>query len=89
MVVRELVVVVIAKIQSALFIALRGTQSFYDLRVDFDIRRVYVPPDKRSLIRFHRGFFEAVASCIHEVAARAEERVGTDTPIYITGHSLG
>ena len=89
-VVREYVVVVLAKIRTALFISLRGTQSLYDLFVDLDFRRVSFPAERGSLIRFHQGFFDAVASCFEEVVARAAERVkDDDTAIYITGHSLG
>jgi hypothetical protein len=86
---REKVVVVIIKISTVLFVSLRGTQSLYDLKSDFDFRKVRVPPDKHSLIAFHRGFFEAVASCLREVMSCVAERLGTDTPLYITGHSLG
>ncbi|CAH1074593.1 lipase family protein [Candidatus Nitrotoga sp. 1052] len=88
-VVREKVVVVLSKIKTALFISLRGTQSLYDLAADLDLRRVRFPPEKDSLIQLHRGFFEAVASCLQEVIARAAERLDDDTPLYITGHSLG
>lgn len=88
-VVREHVVAALVKIQAALFIALRGTQSFYDVSADLDLRRVHFPADRDALIRLHRGFFEAVASCLPEVLARAGERLDEDTPLYITGHSLG
>jgi len=88
-VVREYVVVVVAKIKTTLFISLRGTQSLYDLFADLDVRRVSFPAEGGSLIRLHRGFFDAVASCFEEVVARAAERIADDTPLYITGHSLG
>lgn len=88
-VVREHVVAVLAKIKEALFISLRGTQSFYDVSADLDLQRVHFPADGNALIRLHRGFFEAVASCLPEVLARAAERVDEETPLYITGHSLG
>lgn len=86
---RDMVVVVLTKTQNALFISLRGTQDFHDCIADINVRRVRIPPDKRSLIQLHRGFFKAVASCLQEVVARAAERLNDDTPLYITGHSLG
>jgi hypothetical protein len=86
---RKMVVVVLAKTQKTLFISLRGTQDFYDIFADFDIRKVYFPPDRRSLIQFHRGFFEAVASCLPEVVERVAEQMKDDIFLYITGHSLG
>jgi len=86
---RKDVVVVLAKIKSALFISLRGTQSFYDLMADIDVRHVRYPADRDSLIQLHHGFFGAVASCLPEVIARAAERIDEDTRLYITGHSLG
>lgn len=86
---RDMVVVVLAKTQNAFFISLRGTQGFHDVIADIDIRKVRIPPDKRSLIQLHRGFFEAVASCIQEVVDRTADQLDNGTPLYITGHSLG
>jgi predicted lipase len=72
-----------------LFISLRGTQSLYDLFADLDIRMATFSSQRNSLVRLHRGFFDAVASCFDEVVLRVSERLQPDTPVYVTGHSLG
>ena len=84
------VVVIVTKIRGVIFIALRGTTlSFADFRADLDARKVRYPATGPDPVRFHRGFLEAVLDCYDEVMDRVNDLREADTPIYVTGHSLG
>jgi Lipase (class 3) len=87
---RRNVVVIIAKLRNVVFIALRGTTFCYsDAVADLNFSKIRLLPDKRCLIKFHKGFFDAVSGCLPEVIERIIECIDPNTPIYVTGHSLG
>lgn len=89
-IVRRAVLITITQLQNVMFISLRGTTWCYaDIMADLNARKACYSLGFGEKLRFHRGFFEAVIDCIDEVVEKVRElRVG-DTPIYITGHSLG
>lgn len=89
-VVRDRIVVIVTRVQNVIFISLRGTTlSFFDFKADLDARKVRYPVGLGDSVRLHRGFFDAVLDCFDEVMERVAEVMRPDTPIYITGHSLG
>lgn len=89
-IVRDRIVVVVSRVQNVIFIALRGTTlSFSDFKADFDARKVRYPVGLGDSVHLHRGFFDAVLDCFDEVMERVEDVMQPDTPIYVTGHSLG
>ena len=87
---RDRIVVIITKVHDVIFISLRGTTlCFADFKADLDARKVRYPVGLGDSVRLHRGFFDAVLDCYDEVMERVHELRGPDTPIYVTGHSLG
>lgn len=90
LVARDRVVVVITKLHNVIFIALRGTTlSFADFKADADARTVKYPVGLGDSVRLHHGFFDAVLSCYDEVMETVLALSADDTPLYVTGHSLG
>ncbi len=81
------VVAIVANIGKVVFIALRGTQSLYDVFTDLSVPKTRGFPD--ASVRLHSGFARAVDSCITAVCARLLESVSSTTPVCVTGHSLG
>lgn len=89
-IVRRAVLITITQLQDVIFISLRGTTLCYaDIVADVDARKASYSLGFGEKLRFHRGFFEAVIDCIDEVVEKVRDLRTGDTPIYITGHSLG
>lgn len=90
LIVRRRVVVAITALQNVIFVSLRGTTiSFADIMADIDIRKVKYSLGFGESMRLHRGFFDAVLECFDEVIDTVAARRQNNSPIYITGHSLG
>jgi len=80
---------IVIPIKDVIFISIRGTTNLYDLRVDLDFRKTQYPPYRKSLIKFHRGFFDAINADLAGIIRALYRVKNNNVPLYITGHSLG
>jgi hypothetical protein len=82
-------VAVVIKVQTVLFISLRGSQKLYDWLVNLNATKSRPYTNVDADIYFHRGFHHVAANCMHEIHSEILKRFGRDSTIYVTGHSLG
>jgi predicted lipase len=71
-----------------IFLGIRGTEYLYDHFINAKFRQRDVP-EVGSGARFHRGFAAVVEEALPELTNRLRRMAKGDTPIYVTGHSLG
>jgi len=95
-VIRRYAIVVGVRTPNVIIIAIRGTTYLYDwsvnLRASKHVVRVGHHFEDFGEVGFHNGFFRAIHPCLGPVSqkiASLNMSHRDDTPIYVTGHSLG
>lgn len=83
----EFAVLIGVVIRNVLFIAIRGTETFYDWMTDFQIAKISC--QSINNLKYHKGFYNATVDCIPTLVEKLETLRGKFDLIYITGHSLG
>jgi hypothetical protein len=85
---QRLAIIAGIKTPDVVIVAIRGTQTLYDLvAVDIDARFRFLKCD-HAKATFHRGFLYAAAKSATALYAKLTPYIN-QVPIYLTGHSLG
>lgn len=74
------------KTNTTIFVAVRGTQKFYDHVIDLRAKMIY--PYTGLRVGFHAGFFETIMELRWEIIKELR-KWGENLPVILTGHSLG
>ncbi len=70
-------------------IAFRGTSSLRDWMTDADFSREHLPNSEHRAIEVHDGIYDSLDSIFEKCYLAARRAKENDSPIFITGHSLG
>lgn len=78
----------VAANDNATIVAFRGSESYYETWAEnIDTQLVPGPFDENE--RTHRGFSSALETALDEIETRIDALAAPDTPLFLTGHSLG
>ena len=71
-----------------IFIAIRGTYELYDWMVNLNARKYVLSTESNA--KLHLWFYRAIVTCFDQISNELNKSsIQSDTPIYVTGHSLG
>ena len=81
--------------QQVIIVAIRGTQGFFnggflDWKTNFTAFKKRIFTVNNSNIKLHRGYFNAAKASYNQIGQGLHQmKADANTPIYLTGHSLG
>lgn len=79
------------KLPNAIFVAFRGTKSFFDWMQNAKIKKHYLPREyfRDGQVFLHRGFYQLGRSVFPAVSHKLAKFGDRDVPTFVCGHSLG